>query len=154
MTDLRELLGRACDCLRDGQWVSEDRREDIRDCIKAIDAALARPPDAKPFCWICEDDERILHEEGSCEVYEQKQETKILAPYRQRPLYTAPQPPAGKGDAIPREIHERLVRDAKAQALREAAAFFEREVQEYAKWSSYTVAARIRQMASEHERGG
>jgi hypothetical protein len=94
MTDLRELLRET------RGWLAcvEPINEPVVNALKAkIDAALAQPPDAEPFCWICEDDERILHDEGSCTVYEQEQETKILPPYRQRPLYTDPQPPAGKG---------------------------------------------------------
>jgi hypothetical protein len=50
------------------------------------------------------------------------------------------------------EAAERLARDAKREALRGAAAFFEREVQEYAKWSSHTVSTKLRQLASEHGR--
>jgi hypothetical protein len=104
-TDLRELLQEArvelamyrADCPAVEEDF-EDGVDPVAALIEHIDAALAQPTDAKPFCWICEDDERILHEKGSCTVYEQEQKTKILAPYRQRPLYDIPQPPAGKGE--------------------------------------------------------
>ena len=54
-------------------------------------------------------------------------------------------------DAIPREIHERLVRDAKQEALREAAAWFN------SKWIGpppiqADIALWLNRMASEHER--
>jgi len=54
-------------------------------------------------------------------------------------------------DAIPREIHERLVKDAKQEALREAAAWFN------SKWIGpppiqADIALWLNRMASEHER--
>jgi hypothetical protein len=58
-------------------------------------------------------------------------------------------------DAIPREIHERLVRDAKAQALREAAKWFDSEHDKSnpTPWRAKVSYAgeKLRRMASEHE---
>ena len=70
--------------------------------------------------------------------------------------------PALSADAIPREIHERLLRDAKREALREAAAACV-SVHEERKQRSGTdfgfnaimeCKEAIERMASEHERGG
>ena len=57
-------------------------------------------------------------------------------------------------DAIPREIHDRLVRDAKREALREAADWFESCTTADGTYWPDAVWQELRRMASEHERGG
>jgi hypothetical protein len=71
--------------------------------------------------------------------------------------------PEGKGwmplyflspDAIPREIHERLVRDAKSQALREAAQRLKRKISNEVFDEIYALAADYEAGRIEHERDG
>jgi hypothetical protein len=102
------------------QAIADDRAE----------RALAQPPDAKPVGWY------------NAKAFAYSESDLYAGQDGWEPRYAAPQPPVGKGepsldhstaraalagmqvavntgDAIPREIHERLMRDAKAQALRD-----------------------------------
>jgi hypothetical protein len=141
---------------------------------KLSDAALGHPPDAKQVAWRVRGYSSFKTAAGPWRYTDGPAEPAVN--YRAlcdvEPLYDAPQLPAGKGEVkiplpkwhdllleiiqdwmtIPREIHERLVRDAKREALREAAAWFAEH---------YTpahfkdvIAQKLRRMASEHERGG
>lgn len=140
--------------------------------------SVVRPPDAKPVAYLCPvgcgctwrdngDGSMSLfgHKSQSCQICEYMPLAKLM------PLYAAPQPPAGKGEgpsldhptarsalagmevvernAIPREIHERLVRDAKREALREAADLCASSGTEHG-WRAQ-LASQLRRMASEHE---
>jgi hypothetical protein len=157
MTDLRELLL----AWRDAAKLSIGYT-DWSEMIKATDAALAQPPDAKPVAWIIEHetpsnrpDEPPEHYRGVTLVDPQSHEGAYYGDETITPLYAAPRPPAGKGDglqrhltaeehdvmqqalsrssklieksdAIPREIHERLIAEKEA-ALEELRGYNERE---------------------------
>jgi hypothetical protein len=150
--------------------------------ILPVDAAPQPAPDAKPepVAW-----EYKHKQAGSTTLTHQPPDRVVetdLTQYTWRPLYAAPQPPVGKGepsldhstaraalagmqvavntgDAIPREIHERLIRDAKLEgfreAFREAARRFDNASNEV--FSRHDVAQELEgmadTMASEHKRG-
>jgi hypothetical protein len=111
MTDLRELLREAaCELEHASRGVIDETY--CGDLHRRIDAALAQPPDAKPVGWMCEKPNDRSPTEWPAMQCSQFARGAF-------PVYRAPQPPAGNSDAIPREIHERLIAEMKADHAHE-----------------------------------
>jgi hypothetical protein len=106
---------------------------------KVVEAAAPQPPAGKgePVAFMADVAKDFLNDcTQSKKLAEEWQQSGLCV----IPLYEAPP------DAIPREIHERLVRDARREALREAYEDL---------WNTEPAdrMERLKQLASEHEGG-